>query len=308
MLLPYFFVRSPELNVPGHPEEKRHRRMILYLAFAIFCLTCIGLFVTKSRPPSVPPQNKELTLMTYNIQQGVNFYGNKNYQKQLSLIRRINPDILCLQESDVARISGRNSDIVRYFTDNLNYFHYYGPKTVTGTYGTAILARYPLQACRSIFSYSDTDEVGTTVAQIYLENKKITIISSHPDGGRETTPPFINMLNSLVSEFDYVICMGDFNFRQSSPYYTKISDTLVDTWRALFPDAIGTYKPQDLNLHIKHRKKSSGKILGNNRLDMSARIDYIFVTKNFRIIDSYFLPAPESQSDQPAHWAVVRLE
>ncbi len=308
MLLPYFFVKSPELKVSVNSTKNDHPKTIIYLALTLFCLTCIGLFATKSRPQSFPEQKKELILMTYNIQQGVDYYGNKNYQKQLSLIRRINPDILCLQESDVARISGGNSDIVRYFSDNLDYYHYYGPKTVTGTFGTSILSRYPLHECQSAFSYSDTDEIGTALAQIYIENKKIAVISNHPDGGRETTLPFITMMNGVVSKFDYVISMGDFNFRQSSPYYKKISDKLVDTWCTLFPDAIGTYKPQDLNLQIKHRKKSSGQILSNNRLDMSGRIDYIFVTKNFRIVDSYFLPAPESESDHPAHWAVVRLE
>jgi endonuclease/exonuclease/phosphatase family metal-dependent hydrolase len=308
MLLPYLFVKSHEIKASVNSTKNDRLKTNIYLALTLFCLTCIGLFTTQSRPQSVSDQNKVLTLMTFNIQQGVDYYGNKNYQKQISLIRRINPDILCLQESDVARISGGNSDIVKYFSDNLDYYHYYGPKTVTGTFGTSILSRYPLHECRSVYSYSDVDEIGTSVAQIYIENKKIAVISNHPDGGRESTLPFINMMNAIVSEFDYVISMGDFNFRQSSSYYTKISDKLVDTWHVRFPDAIGTYRSQDINPNIKHRKKSSGQILSNNRLDMSGRIDYIFVTKNFHIIDSYYLPAPESESDHPAHWAKVRLE
>jgi len=48
--------------------------------------------------------------------------------------------LIGLQESDTNRISGGNSDIVRYFADRLDLYAYYGPKVVPGTFGIALLA------------------------------------------------------------------------------------------------------------------------------------------------------------------------
>jgi hypothetical protein len=53
------------------------------------------------------------------------------------------------------------------------------------------------------------------------------------------------------------------------------------------------------------RKASSGLLLSDGRLDMTNRIDHIFVSRNFRVQEAFYIPAPESQTDHPVHWAVV---
>ena len=39
---------------------------------------------------------------------------------------------------------------------------------------------------------------------------------------------------------------------------------------------------------------------------MKNRIDHIFLSKDFKVVEAHYLPAPESGTDHPAHWAVVR--
>jgi len=39
---------------------------------------------------------------------------------------------------------------------------------------------------------------------------------------------------------------------------------------------------------------------------MTNRIDHIFLSKDFKVVEAHYLPAPESGTDHPAHWAVVR--
>ena len=68
---------------------------------------------------------------------------NALIRQQLALIRQVSPDILALQESDSTRISLNNNDYARYYAGKLGYYSYYGPKTLTGTYGTALLSKYP---------------------------------------------------------------------------------------------------------------------------------------------------------------------
>jgi len=62
----------------------------------------------------------------------------------------------------------------------LGYCSYYGPKTVTGTFGTAILSRYPLWNTHSIFSYSDMDETGTASAEIEAGGEVFRSLTSIP--------------------------------------------------------------------------------------------------------------------------------
>ena len=87
--------------------------------------------------------------MTMNAQQCNDERGQKSFARQLALIRRIGPDLLALQETDSARVSLNNNDYVRRFAEALGYHSYYGPRTTAGTYGTAILSRYPLEGARA---------------------------------------------------------------------------------------------------------------------------------------------------------------
>jgi hypothetical protein len=130
----------------------------ILLLGGIFLVTTVSAFRTDRALPFNSDQSS-LVLMTYNIQQANDTFGEKSYERQLALIRDVSPDILALQESDSARISLNNNDYVRYYASKLGYYSYYGPTTVSGTYGTAILSKFPLQNPRTVFSYSDQDEI-----------------------------------------------------------------------------------------------------------------------------------------------------
>ncbi len=120
--------------------------------------------------------------MTFNTQQSNDDFGEKSVEAQLALIRQVSPDILALQESGIrARISLNNNDYVRYFTEKLGYYSYYGPTPGTGTFGTAILSKYPLQNTRSVFIFSDKDETGVAEAEIEVNGMRFTIYDVHPD-------------------------------------------------------------------------------------------------------------------------------
>ena len=251
---------------------------------------------------------KELILMTCNIQQGVDFFGNKNFDGQLKRIAEIGPDILCLQESDACRISGGNSDIVRYIARKLDYCSYYGPKTVTGTYGTAILSKYPLENCRTVFTYSSKDEIGTTFSEVPVEGRKIIIINSHPAGDNRSRKEHVKMVLSMIDGKENVIAMGDYNFRQDSPYYEMITEELPDSWLQVYPDAVGDIDVNLINLTFKDRKSSSGELLTGGKIDMTNRIDHIFLSESFQVKEAHYLPAPESETDHPLYWVVVGFQ
>jgi endonuclease/exonuclease/phosphatase family metal-dependent hydrolase len=305
MILPYIWGRAKgSANPPVRIPEVLSRSAIV-LALGMFLLSVAGIMIHKPILVRADAEKSKLTVMTYNIQQGVDLFGNKNFEGQLGLVKKIDPDILCLQESDAARISGGNSDITRYFSNKLNYHCYYGPKTVTGTYGTAILSRYPLRNCRTVFTYSDKDEIGTAFATIQVRGKSVIIANSHPAGGKASRQSHIDMLMNEASIDGPVVAMGDYNFRQSSPYHQAITGIMNDAWLSLYPDAVGPFADVSADAPVRADKRSSGKKLADGRIDMRERIDHIFLSDHFEVLEAYYLPTPESQTDHPAHWVVA---
>jgi len=173
-----------------------------------------------------PAGGNSLTVMTYNIQQANDAFGQKSYERQLALMQRVQPDVIALQESDSARISLGNNDYVRYYASSLGYYSYYGPTPVAGTYGTAILSRYPLENTRVIYSYSDQDEIGTAVAEISVGGKRFTIFNVHPDGSDIAKRVFAETLLAQVSQAENVIALGDYNLRGWEEPYMLIDAVL----------------------------------------------------------------------------------
>ncbi len=268
------FKKSPKENVSA----------AIFICF-ILIGTILGGIITNANPEPLTGQDvNSLSIMTFNVQMGVNETGDKNYEAQLKLIQEINPDIIALQESDSAKIGGGNSDVIRYFADKLNYYSYYGPKKVTGTYGTAILSRYPISNALSIFSFSDEDEIGTVHVQITVGDTIFDIFNSHPDGSADAKLVHSETLMSHIGFLSNVISMGDFNSRENSTYYNASTAVLVDSFLSLYPD------------HIDE-----------NGVNRTRRIDHIFVSPKFIIKEAHYISSPESQTDHPVHWIIIEF-
>ena len=250
---------------------------------AIFAGTLISALLTDSYKVSVP-QNGSLKVMTFNIQQANSDTGEKSYLEQLELIKQIDPDIIGFQESDSARISLGNNDYIRYYANNLGYHAYFGPKTITGTYGTAILSKYPLENPRSVFTYSDQDEIGTAEAEISVAGKKFSIFNVHPDGSDEAKMAFATNLIERAGTQSDVIAIGDYNLRGWEEPYRLIDESYKNAWMDVYPSGID-----------------------DQGLDMSGpnRIDHIFVSPHLTVNNPVYLLPPESWTDHPVHWAEI---
>jgi endonuclease/exonuclease/phosphatase family metal-dependent hydrolase len=268
-------------------ENQRSRLVWTALGLgAIFVGTFFAALLT-DRGSMPAPDTDSLKVMTYNIQQANDVFGEKSYKEQLKLIKEVNPDIIGFQESDSTRISLGNNDYIRYYANKLGYHSYFGPKTVTGTYGTAILSRYPLEDSRSVFTYSDQDEIGTAEAEITIGIEKITIYNVHPAGSDEAKLVFARTLVDRAGFKSNVIAIGDYNLRGWEVPYLLIDEFYKNAWMDVYPTGIS-----------------------DDGLDMSGenRIDHIFVSPHFLATNPEYLLPPESQTDHPAHWAEIAWE
>lgn len=250
---------------------------------AIFLVTAVRAFPTQ-RVQDDSADRTSLVAMTFNTQQSNDDFGEKSIDAQLALIRSISPDILALQESDSARISLNNNDYVRYFADKLGYHSYYGPTPVTGTFGTAILSKYPLTNTRSVFIYSDKDETGVAEAEIEVGGHPFTIYNVHPDSSDEAMLVFAETLLERSKDKPSVIALGDYNLRDYEEAYQLIDSVYTNSWTSVYPSEIGA-----------------------DGVDMSGenRIDHIFISPSLEARNPMYVLPPESATDHPVHWAEI---
>jgi endonuclease/exonuclease/phosphatase family metal-dependent hydrolase len=238
-----------------------------------------GAALISARPVAPPSDSTRLRLLTYNLQQGYDEAGQKNFDGQIEVIRAAEPDVIGLQETDTTRIAGGNADLVRYFADRLGMYAYYGPKTVAGTFGDALLSRYPIQKPRTFYMYSLGEQTATIHAQILAGGRTFNVFVTHlgNDG------PIIQQEAVLkeTAGVENVILMGDFNFRADTDQYRLTRGQLDDAWLLRWP---------------------SGS--DDRGLSPVEAIDHIFVSPGMQVVDAEYILTPAS--DHPAE--VVEIE
>ncbi len=271
-------------TLDDQPEPNRVISLGWLALLGIIFLGTAGSALYTTRVQTFEPRSNTLLVMTYNIQQANNDFGERSYQEQLALIRRVSPDILALQESDSSRISLNNNDFVRYYAGKLGYYSYYGPTTITGTYGTAILSKYPLHNTRTVFTFSDQDEIGTAEAEIDISGQLFTVYNVHPDGSDTAMLVWAESLLERSKDKSNLIVLGDYNLRDYQEAYQPIASVYTNAWESVYPSKIG-----------------------GDGTDMSGenRIDHIFFSQQLIARNPVYILPPESATDHPVHWAEI---
>lgn len=268
MVLPLLRVRSTQQVINGRLSK---RETLLILALGV--LVVLSVAWPWSKPASMPEQPTKLRVLTYNIQQGYSADGQWNYSGQLMLMRDASADVIGLQESDTNRIAGGNVDLVGYFATRLGFNSYYGPKVGAGTFGIALLSRYPIENPRTVYFYSKGEQTAAILANITAGSKRFQVIVTHlgNDGPIVQQQELLQVLDPNLP----VIAMGDFNFRPDTEQYQLTRTKLDDAWMLRWPNGVD----------------DQGR-------DIHNRIDHIFVSPGTTINAADYLDSPES--DHPS--------
>jgi endonuclease/exonuclease/phosphatase family metal-dependent hydrolase len=274
LALPTLLVRKTTNGQAEDVEQGDIALLVTACQALIAFIAITGALLTTARP-SAPSESDttSLEVITYNIQQGYSQDGQSNIDEQLALLGLTDPDLIGLQENDTARIANGNNDLVRYFADRLNMHSYYGPSTVAGTFGIALLSRYPIQNPHTYYMYSVGEQTAVIEAQIVIRGKIYNVYVTHLGNGG----PMVQQeeVLQLVQGKENVLLMGDFNFRPDTAQYRMTTAIYDEAWLLRWPLAESTY---DFNA--------------------SDRIDYFFVSPGMQISESYYITGP--QSDHPA--------
>lgn len=268
MLAPLWRRDMPKSQIHT-PLKKAVPALVTILALAAVG----GVMLRTASPAEADSETRKLRLLTYNIQQGYSEDGLKNFDGQLELIRSLDADVIGLQESDTNRIAGGNSDVVGYFADRLNMHAYYGPSVIPGTFGIALLSKYPIESPRTFYMFSEGEQTAAIHAQISVGGKRLNLFVTHLGNGG----PIVQQeaIMEVVGEYQDVLLMGDFNFRPDTEQYQMTTAVLDDAWLLQWPEGVDS---QGLN--------------------PDRRIDHFFVSPGTRVNDARHLISP--QSDHPA--------
>ncbi len=254
-------------------------------ALAVALILAFGPFLpaalTVAHPAPAPQAATSLRVLTYNIQQGYDAQGQKALDSQLAAIRAANADVIGLEESDMARIANGNSDVVRYVADRLGLYSYYGPRTVTGTFGIALLSRYPIRNPETFYLYSTGEQTAGIHAQITANGRTFNVLVTHlgNDG------PLAQQQQTLeeADGMENVILMGDFNFRPNGEQYLETVARLDDAWL-----------------------EAGQRTLTPASLDAGRRIDHIFISPALDVTRAEY--ADPGASDHPLMLVEIPLK
>jgi endonuclease/exonuclease/phosphatase family metal-dependent hydrolase len=250
-------------------------RSDLFLVPSLLVLAAIGvggIFLVRASPAS-ETQERSLTVVTFNVQQGYSADNRRSLNDQLAFLRTLDADIVGLQESDLNRVAGGNDDLVRYFADHLNLYSYAGPKTVTGTFGIALLSRYPIEEPRTFYLFSEGEQTAVISAQVAIGGRTFHAFVTHLGNGGPLEQ--VNEVLSLTSGLNDVLLVGDFNFRPDTEQYRLTTRVLENAWAKRRPG----------------REDGSG-------MAGSRPIDYVFLTSGTDVIDARYVDT--RVSDHPA--------
>ncbi len=227
--------KSAQKGVQATDKSTGRSLAILVTAFGLVALLAAILL---SPNPATPDTNAPLKVAGYNLQQGYGANGERGHQEQCRVLKEIDAGIIALSETDTSRIAGGNFDIVRFLAQCLDMHAYVGPKTGTGTFGYALLSRYPLENPQTfhLFSgpglpspagpeeFSDGDQVAVIKAQVKVGGETFTIFVNHFD----SDPPYAQPegFASLAAGLENVIAIGDYNCRPDSDCFAIIAQVL----------------------------------------------------------------------------------
>ena len=215
---------------------------------------------------------KELKLVSINL-----LSSNTDIDLVKKYILEEDPDALVLMELTPAWEAQLNT-----ITINSKY-----KKLVarTDNFGIAILTKYPMKSSVEYFAESTKPSI---VADLKIENEKLTLVASHPVPplGQDAFESRNQQLLSIIKNRDrfskHLVIAGDFNTSSFSNHFRKLTSGdlkdsrigfgLLPTWPADYPLLQTTLDHILVSEQIKVIERSTGPSIGSDHLPISIKI------------------------------------
>ena len=221
----------------------------------------------------IPTSSEKIQVLSINLHQGFDAFGNMAIYEQAQIIKASDADIISMNEVNRGWLLDGSLDMYVWLSHELNMFSSYG-LAMGHLSGNAIFSRFPLEYSTNSLYLNDTSRIPRAYlhAVISLGDDRLNVVSTHlawDDGG--TTARDIEA-HQLTEKFQRpgTLILGDMNAFPDSNTIRIFTD-------AGFIDAFTT----------------TGQGIGYtwHALEPVYRIDYIFGSKDvhfedFKIIDT----------------------
>ncbi|GIN95147.1 metal-dependent hydrolase [Siminovitchia terrae] len=231
----------------------------------------------------------KIRVMTFNIHHGKGMDKQANLSRIAEVIDLCNADIIGLNEVD-RHFSKRSlyEDQASWLADQLKMDYAFSPsitkqsKSFTNIrqYGNALLSRLPIITRKShkINSLSGIIEGRSLLDATIQINKRpvqinVTHLSLNPYFHKKQTDFILN--HHHMKNSNPIILMGDLNMKQGSSAWRKLSEEFQDVWY----------------------KKGKGAGCTYPSLRPRSRLDYIFASRDFKVVNAEIVSKIPKASD-----------
>jgi endonuclease/exonuclease/phosphatase family metal-dependent hydrolase len=227
--------------------------------------------------PSASPAPARISVLDYNIHQGIARYGVPNLERTLEVIRAADAHIVTLQEVTRTWDLSGAVDTFAWLRAQLPGYHaVYGPTSVV-RFGNAIFSRYPIGRSGFVwFPFGPSqDQRGFAWAQLETDAGPFLVITMHmtpysrADEALERTAQAGILLDYWRSHGGgAVVFAGDYNSEKTDTAYAAMADAgLVDALATAGSGEIPTFRST-----------------GTPFLPASVeQLDYVFVSPGIRV-------------------------
>lgn len=212
------------------------------LAALALVAACGWQLATGSQPPAGPALDRDITVMTYNIQSGFAIDQRWDLEATARTIEAARPDVVVLQEVSRGWLVTSGVDQISWLSQRLGMPYVFGANSGDGLWGNAILTRAPITSVGHR-RYSVTQNLRRAVIEVELATTAgpLWIYGTHLDDPRDADPVRQEQVSELLQFWDGrtpALLLGDFNDEPGTPLITRITSAgFTDLGATLGPEA-----------------------------------------------------------------------
>jgi len=328
-----------------HPHKDGDSKILpkphLFTRVALPSLILISGFALLS-PSAQPLQSVDsFNVVSFNVHGGFDNSGKINPKAFLKTLLPLNPDIIALQESNTLRFYSSSTNLVYWLSKKLGMYFYFGSPSDELTPGNSLLSKFPIESTQNdpftgkylvrsfvqgVIHINETPvRLGAFHLAQYITDRYHQVkwifdnfikkydepmilmgdanTLEYEDFTKETKPPIKNDGwddNRLKDHEKFNRDSQILELAQKDKFsgLKNWSEYLIDTWRYKHPNESGvSWEDQSVHLGLPHKD-----------LEAPKKLDYIFVSPQFNILEAKIIHSPEAKKASDHYPLFVKLQ